>query len=268
MDFSSLIKQNEPVQQISNPCLFYLEEKKIDGIFSYYDKETLGNKTINLPFFFVPFDIYWSATGWIIKPSKKGKTEKNKRVLCTEVKNLQTEELSVFIFDEDKKRSDLRVDYWANLKKQNEWQLRPCQHIYGAAYITSDGCQGLKETQKAFEAGNYKKETALGIVRIKLSGTWLSDWLNNRIAYGIKDSALIIERGELVQIGKHLTTYYETIFRREPLSDTVSKQVADLYQIWLDYKNPKKDITVGSAESLALKDVLDVNDELNDECPF
>ena len=265
MDFSSLIKQNEPVQQISNPCLFYLEEKKIDGIFSYYDKERQENITTTLPFFFVPFDIYWSAAGWIIKPSRKGKTEKNKRVLCTEVKNLQTEELSVFLFDEEKKKIDLRTDFWANLKKQNEWQLRPCQHIYGAAYMTPHGTLVNASGDGEEYAAN------LGIVRIKLSGTWLSNWLNNQTAYGIKDSALIIEQGELVEVqaGKEVITYYETNFSRKPLSPEVNKQVSALYQTWLDYKNPKKDIIVDSAEDLALNDLLDENEELNDkQCPF
>ncbi len=112
-------------QPQTNPAEKFIDWKSNDKAFSYYDKESKENVTINLPFKFLVLDELHTVKGW--NDSLKG------QIVSNEVKFISKEVLKVKTFHKDANGKNIKTDMIDGIYSEVKEKIKSS----GAHYVKS-----------------------------------------------------------------------------------------------------------------------------------
>ena len=112
-------------QPQTNPAEKFIDWKSNDKAFSYYDKESKENVTINLPFKFLVLDELHTVKGW--NDSLKG------QIVSNEVKFISKEVLKVKTFHKDANGKNIKTDMIEGIYSEVKEKIKSS----GAHYVKS-----------------------------------------------------------------------------------------------------------------------------------
>ena len=112
-------------QPQTNPAQKFIDWKSNDKAFSYYDKESKENVSINLPFKFLVLDELHTVKGW--NDSLKG------QIVSNEVKFISKEVLKVKTFHKDANGKNIKTDMIDGIYSEVKEKIKSS----GAHYVKS-----------------------------------------------------------------------------------------------------------------------------------